>query len=237
MDWHIASVSWGKDSLRMLLGLMERNMPLHEVLYYNTGMEFEAIYDTRDRMLPVLKSAGIRYTELHPRLDFRYMMLEKPVNGKNGIHYGYSWCGGPCRWGTTEKVNASDRYAEALDAIVYVGIAADERRRLNKKHKPYKRHPLADWGVDEAQALAYCYRHDFDWMEDGVRLYDILSRVSCWCCANKNLIELENIYHYLPKYWRELRRLQERTPRPMKGPGKSVFDLECRFELAAKNAA
>lgn len=237
MSWHIASVSFGKDSLAMLIGLIERRLPLDEVLFYDTGMEFDAIYRMRDQILPLLRREGILYTELRPRREFLYMMLEKPVNGKNGIHYGYSWCGGPCRWGTSEKTKASDIYAEARGATVYVGIAADERRRLVKGHKKYKRFPLAEWGVDEAQALACCYQHGFYWQEDGIRLYDILSRVSCWCCANKNLTELENIYHYLPRYWQGLRYLQERTHRPMKGPGKSVFELERRFMEKSIKAA
>lgn len=39
----IASVGWGKDSLAMLHGLIERGMPLDEVVFYDTGMEFDAI--------------------------------------------------------------------------------------------------------------------------------------------------------------------------------------------------
>lgn len=55
-QWLIASVSWGKDSLAMLhLLLDEKNTPdLNEVVFFDTGMEFEAIYRERDRMLPVL---------------------------------------------------------------------------------------------------------------------------------------------------------------------------------------
>ena len=40
---YIASVSFGKDSLAMLLRLIEENKPLDEVVLYDTGMEFEAI--------------------------------------------------------------------------------------------------------------------------------------------------------------------------------------------------
>jgi len=145
LNWHIASVSFGKDSLAMLIGLIERRLPLDEVLFYDTGMEFETTYRMRDRMLPLLRREGILYTELRPRREFLYMMLEKPVKGKNGFHYGYSWCGGPCRWGTGEKIRATDAYAEARGATVYVGIAADEHKRLAKKHKQYNRYvPLFD---------------------------------------------------------------------------------------------
>lgn len=99
---HIASVSFGKDSLAMLLMLIERNMPLDEVVFYDTGMEFQAIYDTRDMILPILEAHGIQYTELSPEEPFEYAMFEKPIckRGTSEVHkHGYSWCGGPCRWG------------------------------------------------------------------------------------------------------------------------------------------
>ena len=50
MDKYIASVSFGKDSLAMLLMLIEKRYKLDEVVFYDTGMEFQAIYDTRDRI-------------------------------------------------------------------------------------------------------------------------------------------------------------------------------------------
>lgn len=50
---YIASCSFGKDSLAMVLMLIERGLPLDEVVFYDTGMEFQAIYDLRDDMLPI----------------------------------------------------------------------------------------------------------------------------------------------------------------------------------------
>lgn len=43
----------------MLLLLMEKGWPLDEVVFYDTGMEFRAIYDIRDRVLPLLAQKGI----------------------------------------------------------------------------------------------------------------------------------------------------------------------------------
>ena len=228
---HIASVSFGKDSLSMLLLILERGRPLDEVVFYDTGMEFKAIYDTRDRIIPVLADHGVQYTELRPPRPFVFDMLDKPVNSKkNGLHYGYSWCGGCARWGTACKTHALDTHAKksGKNVIQSSGIAADEPKRLERLAFG-KVAPLAKFGFTEADALAYCYERGFFWEENGVRLYDILDRVSCWCCANKNLKELRNIHDYLPEYWDRLKALQARTERPMKGPGKSVFDLEERF--------
>ena len=138
----VASVSFGKDSLAMILLLLERNIQLDEVIFYNSGIEFDCIYHIRDQITPILEQRGVRFTEVKPDAPFLYYMLEKPVNSKkNGFHLGYRWCGGKCRWGTKLKTNALDGIA--LDAEVhYVGIAADEPERLAKL-KPPKCSPLA----------------------------------------------------------------------------------------------
>lgn len=234
---YIASVSFGKDSAAMLSLLIKKNWPLDEVVFYDTGMEFQAIYDTRDRFLPLLNEQGIKYTELKPGVPFLYKMFEKPVNGPNGPHCGYSWCGGRCRWGTTEKLKALEGYCKG--AVEYIGIAADEEKRLIKERKGHKVFPLAEMGMKERDCRRYCYKIGIYWVEDAgagkKRLYNVLSRVSCWCCGNKNLKELRLMRKLLPKYWERLKELQSRTDRPMKGAGKSVFDLETRFEREESN--
>ena len=115
-------------------------------------------------------------------------MLERPVfSKKNGYHLGYGWCGGPCRWGTKLKTRALDGLS--LDAEKhYIGITADEPERLAKLKAP-KCSPLAEAGMTEADCLEYCYQRGFFWEENGVRLYDVLDRVSCWCCKNKKRAE------------------------------------------------
>lgn len=86
--------------------------------------------------------------------------------------------------------------------------------------------------MTEADCLKYCFDRGWGWKEQTpsgeIELYDILDRVSCWCCANKNLKELKNIYLHLPQYWNKLKTLQSKTERPMKQSG-DVFTLEERF--------
>lgn len=233
---YTASVSFGKDSLAMLLILIEEKYPLDEVFFYNTGMEFQAIYDIRDKVKEILKQHNITFTEIKPSYDFEWKMFEKPVNGKNGFHYGYSWCGEKCRWGTRDKIRTIEKTYKGC--MQYVGIAFDELNRIEKEKRPNKIFPLVDRQMTEKDCLNYCYDHGFYWEEHTkngiVRLYDVLSRVSCWCCSNKNLKELENIYNYLPEYWEKLKYLQSRTNRPMK-PNKTVFDLEKIFKERKEN--
>lgn len=84
---YIASCSFGKDSLATVLMLIERDLPLDEVVFYDTGMEFQAIYDLRDAMLPIFQRHGIKYTTLYPDNPFLYDMLERPVKGRERRGY------------------------------------------------------------------------------------------------------------------------------------------------------
>lgn len=112
--------------------------------------------------------------------------------------------------GTAEKNTTITKYLKSQygeDYKEYIGIAADETKRIEKERTEHKLLPLIGWKMTEADCLEYCYKNGFYWEEDGIRLYDILDRVSCWCCANKNKKELDNMLKYLPNYYLDNIRL------------------------------
>jgi 3'-phosphoadenosine 5'-phosphosulfate sulfotransferase (PAPS reductase)/FAD synthetase len=226
---YVASVSFGKDSLAMLLKILEENLPLDEVVFYDTGAEFNCIYQTRDEVVEkYLKPRNIKYTELKPTTDFFEMMLEKEVKHRNGTtSKGYSWCGGACRWGTMYKTLAINKQLKGCK--VYVGIAYDEPKRIERAKLKGQLLPLVDYRMTEQDCLDYCRTYSFSWIEDGIPLYQILDRVSCWCCANKNKKELLAYYKHLPQYWELLKQLQLLTNRPFKGD-RTIFDFEDEFK-------
>ncbi len=226
---HILSFSGGKDSTYLLLELIRRKYPLDEVVFFDTGWEFPVMYEHIEKCKKICEDNGVKFVTLHPQYSFDYLMFEKQVKErKGGTHYGYSWCGGNCRWGTTEKQKALNKYTEQQKGnIVYIGIAVDEVKRLEKEYTEYKRFPLAEWNISEAECLQGCYEAGFDWGG----MYEHLDRLSCKFCKNKNLKELRNIRKHYPDVWEELKDYQNRTDRPYKGEGQSVFDLEKRFEF------
>ncbi|MBQ7795429.1 MAG: phosphoadenosine phosphosulfate reductase [Lachnospiraceae bacterium] len=244
---HIAQVSGGKDSLAQVLFIVETGLPLDEVVYFNNGMDFSAIANTFKRLKPILEERGVGLVELRPENDFLYDMLERPVESEQkGKHNGYGWCGGVCRWGTSEKIATLDKYARG--AVQYIGIAADEEHR-RAELTGNKRSILIEKGITEGDCLTYCRDRGWNWNEPTpmtesgfIDLYDILDRVSCWCCSNKNIKELYNIYRYLPDYWERLKKLQAQLARPMKkyackqyGEYGNLFDLEKVFRAEEKN--
>lgn len=233
---YVASCSGGKDSLCMTLLLMSLGYPLDYILFYDTGMEFRAVYDVIERLSALATEKGVRFVRLKGERDFLCDMLLRPVcAGTENEHYGYEWCGGACRWQTSCKINAIKKFYQTLpgQVVQYVGIAADEPKRL--KNEDNKVYPLNEWGMTESDCLSYCRANGWNWQEkddDGTRvdLYELFDRVSCWCCKNSNLKELRAMYHHFRNtYWGWLKGMQSHIPRPFHSDS-TVFQLEERFE-------
>ena len=216
----------------MILRAMEEGYPIDYAVFFDTGMEFKCIYRNAERLRPMLDAYGARLVILKPDNNFLWDMLVRPVKYrfKEGEHYGYEWCGGRCRWRIADKIKKIQDFLNSLDDdyTQYVGIAADEPDRIKEENN--KKYPLVEWGMSEQDCLDYCSSKGWNWLEGDMELYSVLDRVSCWCCANKNLSELRNMYHYLPEYWSYLKALQSRIDRPFRS-GKTIFDLEERFKI------
>ncbi len=230
---YIASVSFGKDSLAMLLKIIGGGLPLDEVVFFDTEVEFKSIYKIRDKVIPLLEEKGIKYTELTDKYGFEYWMFDAKVKyrKKEGYHIGYGWCGGHCRWGTALKREAIKGYFRGQKYKLYLGIAADEVKRIDRNTNEVNILPLVEWGMTEAECLEYCHSLGYYWLEDNdIELYDYINRSACFCCSNKNLQDLRNMYHYFPYYWEWLKKAQTRIERKFKREY-TVQDLEKRFKF------
>lgn len=226
---HILSFSGGKDSTYLLLELIRRKEPLDEVQFFDTGWEYQVMYEHIERCEKICNESSIKFKTIHPEKSFDYYMFE---HKKESGEVGYSWCGKACRWGTACKREALNKNAKLnKDCITYIGIAADEPDRVEKNNQPNKRLPLVEWGIAEAECLQGCYDAGFDWGG----MYEYLDRLSCKYCRNKNLKELRNIRKHYPEVWEELKDYQNRTHLPYKPADKTfpkgltVQDLEKRF--------
>lgn len=234
--YYVANVSGGKDSMAMFLLLYIKGYQIDEVVFFDTGWEFDCIYENLKSVEHMCYLANIRFSVLHPTQSFEHLAFEHiHKNRKGQTIAGYSWCGGMCRWGTTFKTSTIKKHFqqpeyEGKEILHYVGLAADEQKRIAKNTDSHKIYPLAELNVTEKEALEICKLNGYRFEENGVCLYDILDRVSCWCCGNKNLKELRNYYKYLPRYWEMLKEYQTRTDRPFRRDGKTIFDLEERFK-------
>ena len=203
----------------MLLRMIELNMQVDEIIFCDTGVEFPQMYDHLDKVEDYIKRP---ITRLSRPNSFEDMLLSHVK--KNGT-VGYSFPDFRNRWCTAYfKRDAIKSYLRQVrnekQVIEYVGIAADEPKRIKDK-----RYPLVEWGWTEADCLRYCYERGFDWGG----LYNVFRRVSCWCCPLKGLDELRQLRKHYPELWTKLIEWQGKTWRSFRSDY-SVNDLELRFE-------
>lgn len=235
--FNVVSFSGGKDSTAMLLKMIEEDIPIDCILFCDTGLEFPQMYEHIDR---VEKETGFSITRVKAEQSFEYMMFEQPI--KRGadspitIRYGegmtgHGWAGPRMRWCTKKlKEEPRERFLKAFKPYYemrhYVGIAADEQKRLERKNNqnPNHVHPLVDWGMTEADCLEYCYSKGYDWGG----LYKIFDRVSCWCCPLQSLEDLRKLRLNFPELWEQLKDWDDRNFRTFRADY-TVRELETRF--------
>ena len=96
---------------------------------------------------------------LKAKHDFEYYFLHYTPKRKNPAleqYSGMSWAGPRNRWCTgilkTRVINAYlKELREDYTLIEYLGIAADETKRIKDKN-----YPLVEWGMTEKDCLSYC---------------------------------------------------------------------------------
>lgn len=245
MAYVIANFSGGKDSTAMVLHMIELGEQLDEVITCDTGMEFPAMYEHIEKVRTIIEGAGIKYTTLRAEHSFEWYMFEHEVHSKKyGDHTGHGWPTPVIRWCTGwMKRDVINSYLSAIrkerEVIQCIGLAADETKRLARPNNTqvHHRHPLAEWGWTEADALAYCKARGFDWGG----LYDIFKRVSCWCCPLQSIGEFRKLWQYYPELWARLEDMENRleTQGTMYKNAQfterySVKDLRARFEREAR---
>ena len=159
---HIVQFSGGKDSTCMLLMMLEKGMPVDDIIFCDTGMEFPQMYEHIEK---VEQYIGRKVTRLKAPHNFEWYMFEKPrTKGKWQDICGYGWARMWQRWCT--RILKQEVFAkhnkEVGEHILYMGIAYDEPKR-HEHRKANHIHPLYDWHITEAEALSYCKRHSFNW--------------------------------------------------------------------------
>lgn len=255
---NVVSLSGGKDSTAMLLMLLERGEPVADIVFYDTAWEFPQMYEHLEKLEQFI---GRKITRLRARLPvgvttdkspFDWMFSEWPVvkRGTRHVHMiGRGWPSPTRRWCTGRKQESlrshllalTHRQGVELPLRQCVGFAADEPDRLDgvtKKDGTYfvQRYPLVEWGVTEADALAYCQKRGFTWGG----LYESFSRVSCYCCPLQGLDELRTLRRNFPDLWQRMLEMESWFPEGYWGRRfnhSTVSGLDARFAAEESHMA
>ena len=181
MAKHILSCSFGKDSIATALLALQHGEPLDELVYCEVmfSEEISCFYHVVTRG----KTKG--------------MLSGFPLSGR-------------CTIQRDCKLPPIKAYQKALppDTVQYIGIAADEPKRLARL-KPGQISLLDKYHVAEPEARSMCAAEELL-----SPLYDFTKRGGCWFCPNASISELRHLYRYHPELWQLLLELQDVPNKP-----------------------
>ncbi len=209
---HIASCSFGKDSLATILLAKEHGEPLDEVVYcevmFDKGISGEVpehrdfIYD---KGIPALTRMGVEVVVLRAYKTYVDLFTGKITRGpKKGMVRSFPVCG-RCAIQRDCKARPIQRYQATLPSqtIQYIGIAKDEQDRLLRLDEHKQISLLKKYNVSELEARQLC--KDAGLLSP---VYDFADRNGCWFCPNAKLPELRHLYDCHSDLWARMMALQ-----------------------------
>ena len=232
----IASISYGKDSLKMLDVIKSRGLPLDRIITYdvwateNILAEFPEVTEFKKKMdIYIKEKYGIEVEHFcatdknGDKLTYEKIFYSTFKEGiYEGRMYGFPLRKGP--WCNSRlKMKARSQGCERGD-ISYVGIAYDEKKRhkiINEKAVA----PLVDFGIDEDLCGLHC-------KYEGILspAYENANRDGCWFCHNQGVGQLRHLRKNYPQLWKLLLKWDKDSPATFKADGHTVHDYDRRFE-------
>ena len=221
-DVYIAAWSGGKDSTYMVDELLRNGDKLDEIIFCDTGHEFEIMYSYIEKVKVYWEEKyGITVTLLNygKGKELWDKFAETPFTKgqfkgrKRGFpfHMGMSWC-------TREvKVNPMKRYIKSkyknFNVIEYVGIAYNEPDRIKETGELY---PLYEWKITEDEIAKKL-------IDRGLHnpLYNHFHRTGCFNCPKQSLSSLYKLYTHYKKEWEYIKHTQIRYTN--EGAGVNLF--------------
>ena len=233
---YIASCSFGKDSVAQIIVARYFKEPIDEIVYSEVMFKDDIsgeFPEHRDFIYNVAipkfeRAFGIKTIVVRSdktMWDIFHTVRTKGVN--EGKLRGFP-IPGLCDINRDLKIPPIKQYLKDQGEIVqYVGIAADEIKRLERLEGTNKLSLLAKYGIKEIDCVDIC-------KEAGLLspIYDFARRNGCFFCPNASMKELFYIYKNHKDLWNLLRELQStpNTSRKCFTKSLTVFDLEQKFE-------
>lgn len=208
---HIASCSFGKDSLATILLAKEHNEPLDEAVYCEVMFDRDIsgeVPEHRDfiynRAIPALERMGVTIKVLRSQKTYVDLFTGRITRGpKKGMVRSFPICG-RCAVQRDCKIRPIEQYKKALppNTVQYIGIAQDEQERLLRLDGN-KVSLLGKYNFTEQDAKQLC-------QQAGLLspVYEFTDRGGCWFCPNAKRAELRHLYDHHSDLWVRMLELQ-----------------------------
>jgi len=209
----VAAWSGGKDSTYMVDELLSRGEQLDEIIFCDTGHEFEIMYYYIEK---VKKYWEEKYNAKVTLLNWKKgkeiwdnfaetKFTKGQFKGKKRgfpFHMGMSWCTREVKVNPMKKYLKQKYISKGFAVQEYVGIAYNEPKRIKDKGEKY---PLYEWRLTEDEIVKLV-------VEKGLHnpLYNHFHRTGCFNCPKQSLTSLYKLWKHYPKEWNYIVETQKR---------------------------
>lgn len=168
---HIANCSGGKDSIATIILAHEHDEPLDMIIFSEVMFDKETsgelpehIDFIKNKAFPLFESWGYKTITLHAKLTYMDIFMREPTRGKHfgtGLRTGFPMAG-KCQINRSVKVQPIKDFLKGIEEeyVQYLGIAADEPKRLAKLRGTNRISLLEKYGFTEQQAYDLCKEYD-----------------------------------------------------------------------------
>lgn len=235
MTKYIASCSFGKDSLAMIIKIKELGMPLDEVIYCDIRFDDKSLSGETPEMREFIPKAekilketfNIEVKRITSKKSFKEQFYTIKKRGKHiGDNYGFpytigAWCNSRLK---IEPIREYLKQFKGEKIIQYVGIAYDEPKRYERLNHETHIAPLYDLKITEKEALDICKKYDLL-----SPIYETSLRGGCWFCPKQRLSQLRRLYTEHRDLWDILKKMEKDSFNTFR-PNTTIEQLEERFK-------
>lgn len=229
---YVASLSFGKDSMAMLIKIKELGLPLDEVIYVDIMFDDDTSGETPEMASFITKAEkilkekfNIEVTHLRG-VTFKEQFYKIKQRGKHiGDNYGFpytigAWCNDRLKMQPIKEYMRKQKE----QVIQYVGIAYDEPERYERLNHETHIAPLYDLKITEKEAMEICEKYDLL-----SPIYKTSFKGGCWFCPKQRLSQLKWLYQEHNDLWNILRDMEKDSFNTFR-PNTTLKDLEERFK-------
>ena len=229
---YVASLSFGKDSMAMIIKIKELGLPLDEVIYVDIMFDDDTSGETPEMASFISKAEKILKEKFNVEVThlrgvtFKEQFYKIKQRGKHiGDNYGFpytigAWCNDRLKMQPIKEYMRKQKE----QIIQYVGIAYDEPERYERLNHETHIAPLYDLKITEKEAMEICEKYGLL-----SPIYKTSFRGGCWFCPKQRLSQLKWLYQEHNDLWNILRDMEKDSLNTFK-PNTTLKDLEERFK-------
>ena len=229
---YVASLSFGKDSMAMLIKIKELGLPLDEVIYVDIMFDDDTSGETPEMASFITKAEKILKEKFNVEVThlrgvtFKEQFYKVKQRGKHiGDNYGFpytigAWCNDRLKMQPIKEYMRK----QTDEIIQYVGIAYDEPERYERLNHETHIAPLYDLKITEKEAMEICEKYDLL-----SPIYKTSFRGGCWFCPKQRLSQLKWLYQEHNDLWNILKEMEKDSFNTFR-PNTTLKDLEERFK-------